>query len=66
MILRPQPTISGFVTAVELGHMRKRVVKISTGSKQLDSILGGSVLRHLIILHPLIEAHKWLCYNEYQ
>lgn len=36
-----QPSISGFVTAVELGHHRKRVVKISTGSKQLDTILGG-------------------------
>ena len=29
------------MTAMELGHQRKRVVKISTGSKQLDSILGG-------------------------
>lgn len=36
-----QPTISGFVTAVELGHQRKRVCKITTGSKQLDTILGG-------------------------
>lgn len=36
-----QPSTSGFITAVELGHHRKRVVKISTGSKQLDSILGG-------------------------
>ena len=36
-----QPTTSGFVTAMELGQQRKRVVRISTGSKQLDSILGG-------------------------
>ena len=36
-----QPTLSGFVTAVELGHQRKRVCKITTGSKQLDTILGG-------------------------
>ena len=36
-----QPTVSGFMTAVELGHQRKRVCKITTGSKQLDTILGG-------------------------
>lgn len=36
-----QPSASGFITAVELSHNRKRVCKISTGSKQLDSILGG-------------------------
>jgi meiotic recombination protein DMC1 len=29
------------MTAMKLGHIRKRVVKISTGSKQLDSILAG-------------------------
>jgi meiotic recombination protein DMC1 len=29
------------MTAMELGHVRKRVVKISTGSKQFDSILRG-------------------------
>lgn len=29
------------MTAAELGHQRKRVVRISTGSKQLDAILGG-------------------------
>lgn len=40
-IQKCQPSISGFITAVELGQQRKRVVKISTGSKQLDSILGG-------------------------
>lgn len=36
-----QPSTSGFVTAMELGHQRKRVVRISTGSKQFDAILGG-------------------------
>lgn len=36
-----QPSASGFITAMELGHQRKRVVKISTGSKQFDTILGG-------------------------
>ncbi|KAI5294755.1 Meiotic recombination protein dmc1, partial [Ascosphaera atra] len=35
------PSASGFITAMELGHQRKRVVKISTGSKQFDSILNG-------------------------
>lgn len=38
-----QPSTTGFITAIELSHVRKRVVKISTGSKQLDSILGGYV-----------------------
>ncbi|KAK3173725.1 hypothetical protein OEA41_007057 [Lepraria neglecta] len=40
-IVKCQPSASGFMTAVELGHQRKRVCKISTGSKQLDAILGG-------------------------
>ncbi|KAF3037926.1 Meiotic recombination protein dmc1 [Didymella heteroderae] len=31
----------GFQTAHELGQQRKRVLKISTGSKQLDTVLGG-------------------------
>ncbi|KAI9670026.1 MAG: Meiotic recombination protein dmc1 [Alyxoria varia] len=35
------PTANGFMTAQELGQQRKRVAKISTGSKQFDSILGG-------------------------
>jgi meiotic recombination protein DMC1 len=29
------------MTAMELGHQRKRVFKIATGSAQFDSILGG-------------------------
>jgi len=36
-----QPAISGFITAQELGQQRKKVFKVSTGSKQLDAILGG-------------------------
>ncbi|EEH10869.1 meiotic recombination protein dmc1 [Histoplasma capsulatum G186AR] len=40
-IQKCQPSASGFITAMELGHQRKRVVKISTGSKQFDSILAG-------------------------
>ncbi|PLN74491.1 Rad51-domain-containing protein [Aspergillus taichungensis] len=35
------PSASGFITAMELCHQRKKVVRISTGSKQFDSILGG-------------------------
>ncbi|KAJ5273898.1 Meiotic recombination protein dmc1 [Penicillium angulare] len=35
------PSASGFITAMELFHQRKKVVRISTGSKQFDSILGG-------------------------
>jgi RecA/RadA recombinase len=36
-----QPSANGFITAMELCHQRKRVFKISTGSKQFDAILGG-------------------------
>lgn len=36
------------MTAMELCHQRKRVVKISTGSKQFDSILGGFVYQLLL------------------
>ncbi|KAH8808075.1 meiotic recombination protein dmc1 [Xylogone sp. PMI_703] len=35
-----QPS-SGFITASELGHLRKRCYRISTGSKQLDACLNG-------------------------
>ncbi|KAJ5109752.1 Meiotic recombination protein dmc1 [Penicillium argentinense] len=37
------PSASGFITAMELFHQRRKVVKISTGSKQFDAILGGYV-----------------------
>ena len=40
-VAKCQPTVTGFVTAMELGQLRKRVFKIGTGSKQLDSMLGG-------------------------
>ena len=36
-----QPAGGGFQTAQELGQQRKRVTKLSTGSKQFDAILGG-------------------------
>ena len=32
---------NGYYTVAVDGHLRKRVVKISTGSKQRDAILGG-------------------------
>jgi hypothetical protein len=37
-----QPNACGFITAAELGHLRKSCIKISTGSKQLDAALKGS------------------------
>ncbi|KAL6152692.1 Meiotic recombination protein dmc1 [Exserohilum turcicum] len=40
-IAKCQPAGGGFQTAHELGQQRKRVLKISTGSKALDAILGG-------------------------
>ncbi|KAK3076111.1 Meiotic recombination protein dmc1 [Coniosporium uncinatum] len=40
-ITKCQPAISGFITAQELGQQRRKIFKVSTGSKQLDSILGG-------------------------
>lgn len=36
-----QPDIMGFITALEQRERRKRCIRISTGSKQLDNILGG-------------------------
>ncbi|KAJ9653177.1 Meiotic recombination protein dmc1 [Coniosporium apollinis] len=41
VIQKCQPAAHGFITAQELGQQRRRVVKISTGSKQFDSMLGG-------------------------
>ncbi|CAN9174144.1 unnamed protein product [Alternaria alternata] len=40
-IAKCQPSGGGFQTAHELGHLRKRVIKIPTGSKALDAVLGG-------------------------
>ncbi|KAI1925693.1 carboxymethylenebutenolidase [Ophidiomyces ophidiicola] len=40
-IQKCQPSASGFMTAMELGHQRRRVVRVSTGSKQFDAILNG-------------------------
>ncbi|KAK4989628.1 hypothetical protein LTR50_003095 [Elasticomyces elasticus] len=38
------PTANGFITAAELGHQRKRCIRLSTGSKQFDSVLAGLVI----------------------
>ena len=59
-----QPSVSGFITAAELGHQRKRVVRISTGSKQLDAILGGyNVLlragEYMLICSKGIPKHEY-------
>ncbi|PMD45128.1 Rad51-domain-containing protein [Hyaloscypha variabilis F] len=35
------PTTTGFITAAELREIRKRCIRISTGSKQLDAALNG-------------------------
>ncbi|KAI9704064.1 MAG: Meiotic recombination protein dmc1 [Bogoriella megaspora] len=40
-IAKCQPTVYGFMTAMELGQQRRRCIKISTGSNQFDAILGG-------------------------
>lgn len=39
--LTVQPNTSGFITAAELGQIRKKCIRISTGSKQLDACLNG-------------------------
>lgn len=48
------------MTAAELGHQRKRVVRISTGSKQLDTILGGYVILRKRPLILRLEADALL------
>ncbi|KAI9719254.1 MAG: hypothetical protein M1812_003584 [Candelaria pacifica] len=57
-IQKCQPSAFGFITAQELGQQRRRVVKISTGSKQLDSILGGGFQSMSIseVVLPIIHA----------
>ncbi|KAK6520322.1 Meiotic recombination protein dmc1 [Arthrobotrys conoides] len=40
-VAKINPSGSAFVTASEYGQQRKRVIRISTGSKSLDGILGG-------------------------
>ena len=36
-----KPNFNGFITATEHGQQRKRCIRISSGSKQVDSILNG-------------------------
>ena len=33
----------GFITGTELETIRKKVLKVTTGSKKLDKILGGGI-----------------------
>ncbi|RPB25249.1 DMC1 protein [Terfezia boudieri ATCC MYA-4762] len=37
------PSSYGFITAAECGHQRRKVCHISTGSKQMDQMLGGGI-----------------------
>jgi RecA/RadA recombinase len=41
LLTEKQPSTSSFMTGKELAEQRKKVFKVSTGSKQLDAILGG-------------------------
>jgi RecA/RadA recombinase len=41
--MRCQPSGGGFITALEYGEIRKRIIRISTGSKSLDAMLGGGL-----------------------
>jgi meiotic recombination protein DMC1 len=43
---------------MELCHQRKKVVRISTGSKQFDAILGGQVTSLSHLLHALLTAFR--------
>ncbi|EAU38610.1 meiotic recombination protein DMC1 [Aspergillus terreus NIH2624] len=43
---------------MELCHQRKKVVRISTGSKQFDAILGGQVTSLSRLLHALLTAFR--------
>jgi len=56
------------MTAAELGHQRKRVVRISTGSKQLDAILGGYAVfsKSPPISGPEAHALQWFPEHEHQ
>ena len=65
-LLMKQPSASGFITAVELGHNRRRVCKISTGSKQLDSILGGRVCQSRTLISQWLRVCQWVPEHEYQ
>jgi len=38
-----QPPSYHFITASELGHIRRKVCRISTGSKSFDAMLGGGI-----------------------
>lgn len=58
-----QPSASGFITAMELCQQRRKVVRISTGSKQFDSILGGFVPHYA---HPKLRPNKSMIFRGFQ
>ncbi|KAI9009011.1 putative meiotic recombination-related protein, partial [Phycomyces nitens] len=35
--------VAGFISATEVSHQRQKIYRISTGSKQFDSLIGGGV-----------------------
>lgn len=47
----PDGATGSFITASELMVKRKRVIKISTGSKNLDASLGGQVFESRSLIH---------------
>lgn len=60
-----QPTANGFITAQELAQQRKKVFKVSTGSKQFDKMLEGQGLRtslaHFSTSHSVQGFSKHEC-----
>ncbi|KAL5321541.1 hypothetical protein ACEPPN_009500 [Leptodophora sp. 'Broadleaf-Isolate-01'] len=57
---------AGFITAAELGQIRKRCVRISTGSKQLDAALNGQVKTRGPNNDLCTDLSQWLPNHEYQ
>ncbi|KAF3939832.1 hypothetical protein ABW19_dt0204611 [Dactylella cylindrospora] len=56
-VAKLNPSGSTFVTASEYGQQRKKVIRISTGSKNLDTILGGG-----FTTMSISEVHYWFIY----
>ena len=58
-----KPSASGFITAAELRETRKKCIRISTGSKQLDGILNGYVPK--CVKQHVADLHQWFPDNEH-
>lgn len=60
---RDQPYAHTFMTALDLKEMRKRCIRISSGSKQLDSILNGYISVSASILSraddEIVASRPW-------